>query len=141
MYVRCCLALLLAVFGLVALVGCSGKTDTINPVINWTYSTPAAGALQLPYVYSEDAILIDGSGTVTSGESNPITSYQWTQSGARLGVFTTPLSPTTTWKAPLVAAGEAPVPVTLYFTVKTLLGGEAVQPINLIIVPRGWTPS
>jgi len=120
------------------LIGCNGSSAPINPSV--TFTQPANSTL--PTIPANGIMNIQGTVTLPStsgsGGSTSVTdsviSTEWTQDASVPGVFSTPDSVNTTWLAP-AWTGPGDLPVTLFLTVKTLLGGKTVQRINLLVIP------
>jgi hypothetical protein len=124
------LSLLLIVLGALLLSGCYGGGSTgLNPVVNFKF--PAGTTL--PAWKSTDVLVIDGEAKDPEA-TNPVTTYEWTQSPAGAGTFSSTATFGTTWKSRALAPGEVSN-VTLSLTTRTKLGGKTVTPINLIVTP------
>ena len=122
----------LFLLGLVlALAGCYGPSPGLDPVISFTFPDGTT----LPDLPSGTVLHVKGDATTADSSGNPITSYQWTQTPANAGTFSSTTTLETTWLAPTLKATDKPLNVTLILTVKSLKGGKAVKPLNLIIVP------
>lgn len=126
------LSLLFAGILALSLAGCYGTTKALDPVIVFDIPDDTT----LPSIASGGLLVVKWSVTIPNADDK-ITKYQWTQDVADpqyQGTFLLPEGPTTTWQAP-EWHGPGNLPVTLTFTVDTLLGGHAAQHINLLITP------
>lgn len=124
------LMVMVIALGALLVAGCNGSgSDGLNPVIAFKF---AAGTT-LPAWKSTDVLVIEGTAT-TPDATNPVTSYEWTQTPAGAGTFSSTGTFNTTWKSRALLPGEVSN-VTLTLTTKTKLGGKSVTPINLIVTP------
>jgi len=113
------------------LAGCYGPSPGLSPVISFTFPDDTT----LPNLPSGGLVHIKGDATTGDSTNNPITSYQWTQTPANAGTFSSLSTLETTWRAPTLKSTDQPLNVTITLTVKSLKGGKAVKPVNLIVAP------
>jgi len=132
-------ALLVTAGCLCLLNGCNGTSDINNPTITTVTVTPVQPAgttttTASATVPSGQVITIQVSATTTNTTANPIISTEWTEVSAVHGIINTPDALNTTWQAP-IWNGPGDEPVTLTLTVRTFLGGKAVQRVNIVVTP------
>lgn len=131
---RYSLLLMVAAVALLLLAGCGGSPSDRSPGLNPTVTFTFPEDTTLPNLLSGGVLHITGDATTGDSETNPITSYAWTQNPLNAGTFSSTNTLETTWRAPDYP-GPGQLHVVLTLTVKTLLGGETVKPINILVTP------
>jgi hypothetical protein len=118
----------------VVLAGCNGNSAGLNPVLNFTFPATTKFPVYSVAAAAGTPVIIEGTAAVT-GTGNTISGYQWTQSPAGYGTFTSTATLGTTWVPNAAPAPGTTDNVTLTLTTTTSLGGKTVTPINLLIKP------